>query len=309
MSNLIDGQPTEGRAGRVSERKPINTGRNLPVAIAVGVGLGALALITLLTVKVSFLVLVAVIVAIAVGELQHVLAKRQIRLPLIPVAVGGLLLFTLAYWEGTRAILAVLGLSCIAVLAWRLPGGTDGYLRDVTAGIFALIYLPVMASFVALMLAQPHGAHRALLFVILAVCSDTGGYFSGILFGRHLMAPAISPKKTWEGLAGAAVLCLAAGALGMTYLLPGSPWSGLALGAAAVAFATLGDLVESMIKRDLDTKDMGSILPGHGGVLDRIDAMLIIAPVTWLLMTVFLSLCGEWGSAAAPRAAAAGALS
>jgi len=146
-----------------------------------------------------------------------------------------------------------------------------------------------MASFVALMLAQPDGAHRALLFVILAVASDTGGYFFGILFGRHLMAPAISPKKTWEGLAGSAILCLAAGALGMTYLLPGSPWSGLVLGAAAVTFATLGDLVESIIKRELDTKDMGSILPGHGGALDRIDSMLIVAPAAWLLMTIFLS--------------------
>jgi len=273
----------------VSEHKTINTGRNLPVAIAVGLGLGALVLVTLLTVKVTFLVLVAAIVAIAISEFRHVLSTRQIRLPLTPVAAGGALMFALAYWQGTRAFLAVLGVTFVVVLAWRLPGGTEGYLRDITAGIFALIYLPTMASFVALMLAQPHGAHRALLFVILAVCSDTGGYFSGILFGRHLMAPGISPKKTWEGLAGSAVLCLAAGALGMTYLLPASPWSGLALGAAAVAFATLGDLVESMIKRDLDTKDMGSILPGHGGVLDRIDAMLIIAPVTWLLMTVFLS--------------------
>ena len=289
MSNLIDSQPTGGRAGRVSEHKTINTGRNLPVAIAVGLGLGALVLVTLLTVKVTFLVLVAAIVAIAISEFRHVLSTRQIRLPLTPVAAGGALMFALAYWQGTRAFLAVLGVTFVVVLAWRLPGGTEGYLRDITAGIFALIYLPTMASFVALMLAQPHGAHRALLFVILAVCSDTGGYFSGILFGRHLMAPGISPKKTWEGLAGSAVLCLAAGALGMTYLLPASPWSGLALGAAAVAFATLGDLVESMIKRDLDTKDMGSILPGHGGVLDRIDAMLIIAPVTWLLMTVFLS--------------------
>ncbi len=124
--------------------------------------------------------------------------------------------------------------------------------------------------------------------MILAVCSDTGGYFAGILFGRHPMAPAISPKKTWEGLAGSVVLCLAAGALGMRYLLPGTVWAGLILGAAAVAAATLGDLVESMIKRDLETKDMGSILPGHGGVLDRIDAMLILAPVAWLLMTIFL---------------------
>ena len=289
MSNLIDGQPTEGRAGRVSERKTINTGRNLPVAIAVGVGLGALVLVTLLTMKVTFLILVAAVVAIAMGELRRVLATRQIRLPIAPVAAGGALMFALAYLQGPRACLAVLAVTFVAVLAWRLPGGADGYLRDVTAGMFALIYLPTMASFVALMLAQPDGAHRALLFVILAVASDTGGYFFGILFGRHLMAPAISPKKTWEGLAGSAILCLAAGALGMTYLLPGSPWSGLVLGAAAVTFATLGDLVESIIKRELDTKDMGSILPGHGGALDRIDSMLIVAPAAWLLMTIFLS--------------------
>jgi phosphatidate cytidylyltransferase len=147
----------------------------------------------------------------------------------------------------------------------------------------------VLVSFVPLMLAQPHGAHRTLLFVILAVCSDTGGYFAGILFGRHSMAPSISPKKTWEGLAGSVILCLAAGALGMRFLLPGTVWAGLILGAAAVAAATAGDLIESMIKRDLQTKDMGSILPGHGGILDRIDAMLIVAPVAWVLMTIFLS--------------------
>jgi phosphatidate cytidylyltransferase len=289
MSNRIVGQPTEGRAGRVSERKTINTGRNLPVAIAVGLGLGALVLVTLLTVKVTFLILVAVIVGTAGWELTRGLATRQIKIAGIPIAVGGALMFALAYWQGPRDALAAFAVTFIAVLAWRLSGGATGYLRDVTAGIFALVYLPTMASFVALMLAQPHGAHRALLFVILAVCSDTGGYFSGIIFGRHPMAPSISPKKTWEGLAGSAVFCLAAGALGMTYLLPGTFWSGLILGLAALAAATLGDLVESMIKRDLDTKDMGSILPGHGGILDRIDALLIVAPVAWLLMTIFLS--------------------
>ncbi len=289
MSNRVDGQPTEGRAGRVSERKTINTGRNLPVAIAVGLGLGVLVIVTLLTVKATFLILVAAMVGIALWELSRALGTRGIRIALIPIGAGGALMFALAYWQGSRDALAALAATFIAVLAWRLPGGAAGYLRDVTAGLFALIYLPALASFVALMLAQPHGAHRALLFVILAVCSDTGGYFTGILFGRHLMAPTISPKKTWEGLAGSAILCLTAGALGMAYLLPGTPWSGLVLGAAALAFATLGDLVESMIKRDLDTKDMGSILPGHGGVLDRIDAMLIVAPVAWLVMTIFLS--------------------
>ena len=273
----------------MTERKTINTGRNLPVAIAVGLGLGALVIITLMTVKVTFLVLVAVIVAMAMWEISRALATRQVRIPRIPIAVGGALMFALAYWQGPRAALAALAVTFIAVVAWRLPGGAEGYVRDVTAGVFVLIYLPAMATFVAMMVAQPDGAHRALLFAILAVCSDSGGYFAGILFGRHPMAPTISPKKTWEGLAGSAVLCLAAGAVGMRFLLPGTVWEGLLLGVAAVAAATLGDLVESMIKRDLDTKDMGSILPGHGGVLDRIDAMLIVAPVSWLLMTIFLS--------------------
>ncbi len=289
MSNRVDGQPTEGRAGRVSERKTINTGRNLPVAVAVGLGLGALVIVTLLTVKATFLILVAAVVGMALWEFGRALGVRGIQIALVPIGAGGALILALAYWQGSRDALAALAVTFIAVLGWRLPGGAAGYLRDVTAGILALIYLPTMAAFVALMLAQPHGAHRALLFAILAVCSDTGGYFAGILFGRHLMAPSISPKKTWEGLAGAGIGCLAAGALGMTYLLPGTVWSGLVLGAAAVAAATLGDLVESMIKRDLDIKDMGSILPGHGGAFDRIDALLIVAPVAWLLMTIFLS--------------------
>lgn len=289
MTKQLDGQPSQGRAGRVTERRTINTGRNLPVAIGVGLFLGALVIVTLLTIPVTFLVLVAIIVALAMTELRHVLGTRGIRLPLVPVAAGAVAMYVLAYWQGPRDVVAALALALIAVLAWRLPSGPRGYVADVTAGGFTLIYLGVTVSFVPLMLAQPHGAHRALLFVILAVCSDTGGYFAGILFGRHPMAPSISPKKTWEGLAGSAVLCLAAGALGMRYLLPGTVWAGLILGAAALAAATVGDLVESMIKRDLDTKDMGSILPGHGGVLDRIDAMLIVAPVAWLLMTIFLS--------------------
>jgi phosphatidate cytidylyltransferase len=273
----------------VSERRTIQTGRNLPVALAVALGLGGLVLVTLLTVKVAFLALVAVIVGVGLWELSHVLGTRQIKLAVIPVGVGGAVSYALGYWRGAEPALAALAVTFIVVLAWRLPGGAQGFVRDVTASIFALIYLPTMATFVALMLAQPDGAHRALVFVILAVCADTGAYFAGILFGRHLMAPTISPKKTWEGLAGSVIACLIAGALGMALLLDGRVWTGLVLGAAAVAAATLGDLVESMIKRDLDTKDMSSILPGHGGMLDRIDAMLIVAPVAWLLMTIFLS--------------------
>jgi phosphatidate cytidylyltransferase len=273
----------------VSERKAINAGRNLPVAAAVGLALGALVIVTLLTVKVTFLLPVAALVGLAMWELDHAVRARQIRIPVVPVAAGGAAMVALAYWQGPRDALGALAVTFVAVLAWRLPGGAAGYLRDVMAGVFALVYLPTMAVFVALMLAQPGGAHRALLFVILTVCSDIGGYFAGILIGRHPMAPTISPKKTWEGLAGSAVACLAGGAIGLTLLLHGKIWQGLILGAGAVAAATLGDLVESMIKRDLETKDMSSFLPGHGGVLDRLDSLLIVAPVSWLLMTVFLA--------------------
>jgi phosphatidate cytidylyltransferase len=264
------------------------TGRNLPVAIAVGVGLGGLAILTLFTVKATFLVYVAAIVGVAGWELSRALASRDIHVMVVPAAVGGAAMMALAYWEGDRDALAALALTMVAILAWRLPRGAAGYVRDVTASGFAVAYLPLMAVFVALMLARPDGDKRALLFIIMTVCSDIGGYFAGITIGRHPMAPTISPKKTWEGFGGSAVACLLGGAIGLPLLLHGRLWQGLVLGAAAVAAASLGDLAESMIKRDLDIKDMGTVLPGHGGVLDRIDSLLIMAPVVWLLLTIFI---------------------
>ena len=238
--------------------------------------------------KVTFLVLVAAMVGVALWELTRAVAGQQTRIPAIPVAAGGAAAFALSYWRGERAALACIAITMTAILAWRLTGGTDGYVRDVTAGAFALAYLPLPACFVGLMLAPPDGPRRTLLFLILVVCSDVGGYAAGVTVGRHLMAPAISPKKTWEGFGGSALFCLLGGAIGLPLLLQGAIWQGLLIGAAALVCAALGDLVESMIKRDLGIKDMGSVLPGHGGILDRIDAMLIAAPVVWLLLLAFV---------------------
>ena len=280
-------EPT-GNAGQVTERRSIRPGRNLPAAIGVGLLLGGLVVLTLFTVKATFLLYVGLILAAGLWELSHALGSRQIHLSLVPIAAGGTAMVTLAYWTQVRWALAALGISAIAVLAWRLPGGPAGYVRDVTAGVFTLIYMPLAAVFVALMLAEPDGSRRAFIFVILTVCSDVGGYLAGILVGRHPLVPSISPKKTWEGLAGSAVLCLAAGAVLVPRLLSGQLWEGLLIGAAAVAVATLGDLVESMIKRDLEIKDMGHLLPGHGGIMDRLDSLLVMAPVVWLLLAVFV---------------------
>jgi len=270
------------------ERRRIRTGRNLPAAIAVGLVLGGVVFLTLFTVKATFLLYVGIIVAIGLWEFSQALRSRQINLPIVPVAAGGVAIVTLAYWAQTHWAFVALALAGIAVLAWRLPGGPAGYVRDVTAGMFALVYLPLMAAFVALMLNQPDGSRRAIIFVVLTVCSDTGGYAAGILVGKHPLAPKISPKKTWEGATGSLVFCLAAGAIMVPQLLSGHVWQGLVLGLAAVVAATLGDLAESMIKRDLELKDMGRLLPGHGGIMDRIDSFLVMAPVIWLLLAVFV---------------------
>ena len=270
------------------EKPKGRAGRNLPAAIGVGVGLGGLAVLTLFTVKATFLAYMGIAVLIALAELTGALAKRDINIPAIPVALGGAAVVTCAYWLGPRYALASLGLTVIAIFAWRLFGGTSGYVKDTTAGIFAVAYLPFLASFVAAMLVPADGPRRVLTFVILTVCSDIGGYFAGITTGRHPMAPAISPKKTWEGFAGSVVACLVAGWLCVTLLLHGHAWQGVLTGAAVVLAATLGDLVESMIKRDLDIKDMGTLLPGHGGILERLDSLVVAAPVVWFLLYLFI---------------------
>ena len=273
---------------RDPEKPKGRAGRNLPAAIGVGVGLGGLAVLTLFTVKATFLAYMGIAVLIALAELTGALAKRDINIPAIPVAVGGAAVVTCAYWLGPRYALASLGLTVIAIFAWRLFGGTSGYVKDTTAGIFAVAYLPFLASFVAAMLVPADGPRRVLTFVILTVCSDIGGYFAGITTGRHPLAPAISPKKTWEGFAGSVVACLVAGWLCVTLLLHGHAWQGVLTGAAVVLAATLGDLVESMIKRDLDIKDMGTLLPGHGGILERLDSLVVAAPVVWFLLYLFI---------------------
>ena len=272
--------------------KVIRTGRNLPVAIGVGVVLGGLALLTLLTVKATFLIYMGVALAIGLHELVTALKTKEISVPFIPVALGGAAMVTAAYWAAGGAVMAAFALTVLGILVYRIFGGTDGYVKDVTAGVFATAYLALLGATVSAMLAPADGGKRVLIFIVLAICSDIGGYFAGITLtpftGGHKMAPVISPKKTWEGLAGSAFLCIVAGGIMLPTLLHGHWWQGVVTGIAALAAAVFGDLAESMIKRDLAIKDMGTLLPGHGGVLDRIDSLLACAPVVWLLLAVFV---------------------
>jgi phosphatidate cytidylyltransferase len=264
------------------------TGRNLPLATAVGAALGAGALATLLTVKATFLIYMGAALALSLRELHSAVRAAGINFPAIPVLLGGAGMLTCAYWLGGNATVAAFTLTVLAVLAWRMTRGTTGYVRDVTMGIFAAAWLPLLGATVAGMLSASDGGRRVLVFIIITICSDIGGYFAGIGFGKHKLAPSISPKKTWEGLAGSLIACLAAGGLTVPLMLHhGHVWQGLLVGAAVTAAAICGDLVESIIKRDLDIKDMGALLPGHGGILDRIDSLLFAAPVVWLLLMAF----------------------
>jgi phosphatidate cytidylyltransferase len=263
--------------------------RNLPIAAAVGVGLGAVVLLSLYTIKEIFLGVVIVFLGVAVWEFIRAFATRGIRIPWVPVMAGGLAMLLCTYFWGATALVAGFGLTVLAVLLWRLPRGQDGYVRDATAGVFATTYIWFLAGFVVLLLAASDGADRVLIFIAVTVASDIGGFFAGSFLGNHKLAPSISPKKTWEGFTGSAITCMVVGGVLLPWLLHGHWWQGVIVGAAAVCSATFGDLIESMIKRDLGIKDMGSLLPEHGGVMDRLDSLLATVPVVWLLLEAFVS--------------------
>ncbi|MGP4112422.1 phosphatidate cytidylyltransferase [Streptomyces sp. 4N509B] len=279
-------QAPRAQAPRVRKR----AGRDLRAAVGVGLALGALVLVSLFVYKPAFVGVIAVAVVVGLWELTARLAERKaIRLPLPPLALGGAAMVVAGYAGGADAAWTATALTALGVALWRIAGPPENYLRDVTAGVFAVFYVPFLATFVALMLMADDGAWRVFTFILLTVVSDTGAYAVGWRLGRHKLAPRISPGKTREGLAGAVLFAMAAGAVAMHLLIDdGVWWQGLLLGLAVAASATLGDLGESMIKRDLGIKDMGTLLPGHGGIMDRLDSLLPTAPVAWLLLVIFV---------------------
>jgi len=272
-------------------------GRNLPAAITIGVGLGAYVVLSLLYLKPAFVVLVAVALVLASVELHEALKKQGMTSAIIPIAVGSVAISFGSFFAGrqepvvfstTSVLLASLALTVLASLIWRMPKGVAGFVSDAAASLLIIAYVPLLGSFAALMLAEGQGVARVVTFLLIVVMSDTGGYIAGVLFGKHPMAPKISPKKSWEGVAGSLILATAAGICMAIFALDVPFWVGIILGVSLVAVGTCGDLIESMIKRDLGIKDMSSFLPGHGGVMDRLDSLLVAAPVAWLIMYVFV---------------------
>ena len=290
-------------AGKDTVQQPANkasrAGRDLRAAIAVGAGIGGVLVVTLVFAPRFWVPIVALAIVVATHEVVRRLREAGYVIPVIPLLAGGQLTVWLTWPFHAAGALAGFGVTVVVCNMWRLfmqhtrkqPEPFDGspsanYLRDASATVFLAAWVPLFASF-GVLLVYPHdGAGRVFCLMITVVASDTGGYAVGSLLGKHPMVPAISPKKSWEGFAGSLVFGITAATLTATFLAGKPPWIGVLLGVVLVLTSTLGDLVESQVKRDLGIKDMGRLLPGHGGLMDRLDGVLPSAVAAWTVLTL-----------------------
>ena len=270
------------------DAKAAKAGRNLPAAVASGVALAAIVIFSLATWKWIFGIVAIIALVIAVHEFVTILRTRDIKVARTPVYLAAVVIPSVAYVWGFEAQLIATGFFVLVVMMWRIRRGTEGFFADISASVLLIAYLPFMAAFLMLTLAAENGSWRVVVFILLTVANDIGGYAFGVFFGKHPMAPHISPKKSWEGFAGSVILQSIVGILAFIYIFDAPWWQGLAAGLILTVTATGGDFVESAIKRDLGVKDMGSIVPGHGGMMDRLDSLVPNAFASWAVFTVFL---------------------
>lgn len=271
-------------------------GRDLPAAIGVGLGLLAAIAVGLVWAHWFFVLVVAALLCLGAIEVHRALERKGMHASIVPILVGTAVII-IGGWLVTRFDLGIhpgifavvcLGATVIAALASRLRGGPEGFLRDVAASALLIAYIPLMGVFLSFLMGESNGPLRFLTLIVCVVASDTGAYVVGSLLGKHKLAPLISPSKTWEGVIGAVVVTAVVAVIFSTWLLGAPWWVGLVLGVAVSLAGTLGDLVESLIKRDAGIKDMSNFLPGHGGVMDRLDSMLVAVPVGWSILHLAL---------------------
>lgn len=273
------------------------TGRNLPAAIGIGIGLGGSVLVSLILIKSLFMIVAAILVLFMVIELTSALRVAGRTVPRVPSAIVGVAVVPAAFfWGAEGQWLTLLG-GIVVISLWRLAGALTAGAgarvaaaelgRDLGSGAFVQIYTTFLGSFLVLLTAQDGGQWWTLGALIVVIAVDTGAYATGLNFGKHPMAPRISPKKTWEGFAGSAAAAMIAGILVSVFMIHEPWWFGLVLGAVLTLTATVGDLTESLIKRDLGIKDISTWLPGHGGFLDRLDSTLPSALAAYALFLIF----------------------
>lgn len=286
---------TRAHIDAANEKIEARTGRNLPLAILIGLGLGLLMLFSLIVYKWLFMVFAGAIIGFTAFELASALRYAGRDVPRWPTAIAALAMVPAAFYldDGGHWLVLLGGILFVAL--WRLAelvmpthrGTAREVGRDIAAGTLVQIYVPFLASFAVLLDGKQGGEWWTLAFLILVIAVDTGAYASGLLLGKHPMAPRISPKKTWEGFAGSVVVAMIGGVLLAVFMLHQEWWFGLIFGAVIAFTATMGDLTESLIKRDLGIKDISTWLPGHGGFLDRLDSILPSAAATYALFLIF----------------------
>jgi phosphatidate cytidylyltransferase len=288
-------EASKAQFDQAQEKIKARTGRNLILAILIGLAFGGALLLSLLVIKELFMLFAVVLAGFAAWELSQALRNGDFDVPRIPTVAVAVIAVPIAYYGGASGqLLAVLG-GIVLVTVWRLiehamPSRRrtgSSLLRDLSAGVFVQGYVTLLATFTVVLTAAEGGQWWTLAFIVIAVAADVGAYAFGLMFGKHKMAPVISPKKTWEGFAGGAGASLVAGVLLSLLMLQNTWWFGLLFGAAIFLTATLGDLAESLVKRDIGIKDMSSWLPGHGGFLDRLDSILPSAAVAFVAFRIF----------------------
>jgi CDP-diglyceride synthetase len=294
-------EPVRGakKTAQQPAKKMSRAGRDLRAAIAVGVSIGAVLIATLLFVPRGWVVLCSGAILVASHEVVRRLREAGYVIPVIPLLIGGQVTVWLTWPFHAAGAMAGFGGTVVVCMFWRLfmqdnskrpepfvGSPSANYLRDASATVFLAAWVPLFASFAALLVYPKDGAGRVFCLMITVVASDVGGYAVGVLLGKHPMVPAISPKKSWEGFAGSLVFGITAAILTATFLAGKPPWIGALLGVVLVLTCTLGDLVESQVKRDLGIKDMGRLLPGHGGLMDRLDGVLPSAVAAWTVLTL-----------------------
>ncbi|MCS5507908.1 phosphatidate cytidylyltransferase [Curtobacterium flaccumfaciens pv. flaccumfaciens] len=280
--------------GARNEALTARTGRNLPAAIGIALAFAVVMLGTLLLWPPSFMVVAAFLLGVGVYELTSAMRFAGRDVPRIPSVTVAIAIVPAAFLVGQVAALFTLLGGIVLISVWRLvevavarqkpPAGNVA--RDLTNGLFVQAYISLLGACVVLLSAQPDGNLWVIGFILVVVAVDTGAYATGLNLGKHPMAPRISPKKTWEGFAGSVAASIVVGILVALFMLGLPWWTGVLLGVLISGSATLGDLTESMIKRDLGIKDISSFLPGHGGLLDRIDSILPSAAVAYVLYLI-----------------------
>jgi phosphatidate cytidylyltransferase len=261
-------------------------GRNLPAAITVGVLLLGGALVGLMWIPAVLALLVVALLVLGVTETARALSRRGLDIPMVPLWIGAVAMPLGAFVGGAEAlVLALLG-TVLLILVWAVVEDLPARGETVMASAFIVLWVPFLLSFAIALLGQEQGNLMVACMLLMVVSNDTFGYIVGASFGKHPMAPKISPKKSWEGFAGSVAGSVVVGTLAVHLLLDHPWWVGALLGLLTVASATAGDFAESMVKRELNIKDMGSMLPGHGGAMDRLDSLVFSAPIAYMVFAL-----------------------